>query len=93
MRIGYEIISHAESLDLICEKNIAAVTSMICAYKITPDEWPLMKLESPEIWKRIEEIEWFGPRTIEQTRLDMEILLKNYDRLFTRRVNRRVTAA
>jgi hypothetical protein len=48
-----------------------------------------MQRESPELWHRIDEIEWLGPLSLEDTHKTYRILILNYERLFMRRVSRR----
>jgi hypothetical protein len=74
--------------ELIC-RACSHITRLIRIHGIEPYEWPLMQRESPELWKRIEELEWLGPLPLEETRKTGRILIMNYERIFMRRVSRR----
>jgi hypothetical protein len=60
-------------------------------YRIEPYEWPLMQRESPELWQRIDQLEWLGPLPLEETQKFHRILIMNYERMFMRRASRRET--
>lgn len=61
-----------------------AVGQLIREFGIEPRDWAVMKLQSPVIWQRIEEIEWLGPQSLEVTRRNCEALIKNHERMFRR---------
>ncbi len=61
-----------------------AVGRLIREFGIQPRDWALMKLQSPVIWQRIEEMEWLGPQSLEVTRRNCEALIKNHERMFRR---------
>jgi hypothetical protein len=74
--------------DMIC-KACSHITRLIRIYAIKPHEWPLMQCESPELWNRIEKLEWLGPMELGETQKTCRILIMNYERMFMRRVSRR----
>lgn len=76
--------------DIICAA-CKHITRLIQHYRIEPHEWPLMERESPELWRRIDQLEWLGPLPLEETQKSYRILIMNYERLFMRRASRRET--
>lgn len=74
--------------DVICTA-CRHITRLIKFHGIEPYEWPLMQRESPELWQRIEALEWLGQLCLEETQKTYRRLIMNYERLFMRRVSRR----
>ncbi len=74
--------------DMICTA-CKYITRLIQHYRIEPHEWPTMQRESPELWGRIDALEWLGPLSLEETQKTYRILIMNYERMFMRRASRR----
>jgi hypothetical protein len=74
--------------EVIC-KACSHITRLIRIHGIELYEWPLMQRESPELWKRIEALEWLGPMGLEQTQKACRSLIMNYERMLMRRGSRK----
>ncbi|MDQ3234527.1 MAG: hypothetical protein M3Q07_22210 [Pseudobdellovibrionaceae bacterium] len=74
--------------DVIC-KACSYITRLVKFYDIETHDWPLMQRESPELWKRIDELEQLGPLPLEETHKKYRTLILNYERMFMRRASRR----
>jgi hypothetical protein len=78
-------LSSDDIISAACER----IGGLIKFYGIGPGDWPLMKRESPNIWERIEELEWLGPLSPELTHANCRALVLNYERAFLRRAVRK----
>lgn len=77
-------LTSLENEQEIISESCSAIGRLIREFGIQPRDWAVMKLQSPLIWKRIEEIEWLGPQSLEVTRRNCETLIKNHERMFRR---------
>lgn len=86
-------IIFTRSVDNVIDEACSRITALIKEYRIASDDWPLMEIESPGIWKRIQELEWLGPQSIEETESHCEALVLNHELMFKRRTLKRSAKA
>ncbi|WP_141732385.1 hypothetical protein [Oligoflexus tunisiensis] len=80
------------SADDVIDEACSRITALIKEYRIASEEWPIMEKESPGIWKRIQELEWLGPQSFEETERGCEALVLNHELMFKRKVLRRTAS-
>ncbi len=81
------------SVDDVIDVALSRITALIKEYRIASEDWPLMEIESPGMWKRIHELEWLGPKSMEETESYSEALVLNHELMFKRMILRRVAKA
>ncbi len=81
------------SVDDVIDEACSIITALIKEYRIASEDWPLMEMESPGIWKRIQDQEWLGPQSFVETQSGCETLVLNHELMFKRRNLRRAANA